>query len=70
MNDNHYVLIVILLPWNFDFFKKNLRMYQVFVEGEGYKNPFFNVLESCSSRLLSLACIYKSVARFTKQSDD
>lgn len=69
MNDNHYVLIVILLLWNFDFFK-NLRMYQVFVEGEGYKNPFFNVLESCSSRLLSLACIYKSVARFTKQSDD
>lgn len=69
MNDNHYVLIVILLPWNFDFFK-NLRMYQVFVEGEGYKNPFFNVLESCTSRLLSLACIYKSVARFTKQSDD
>lgn len=45
-------------------------MYQVFVEGEGYKNPFFNVLESCTSRLLSLACIYKSVARFTKQSDD
>lgn len=69
MNDNHYVLIVILLLWNFDFFK-NLRMYQVFVEGEGYKNPFFNVLESCTSRLLSLACIYKSVARFTKQSDD
>lgn len=69
MNDNHYVLIVILLLWNFDFFKY-LRMYQVFVEGEGYKNPFFNVLESCTSRLLSLACIYKSVARFTKQSDD
>lgn len=69
MNDNHYVLIVILLLWNFDFVK-NLRMYQVFVEGEGYKNPFFNVLESCTSRLLSLACIYKSVARFTKQSDD
>lgn len=69
MNDNHYVLIVILLLWNFDFYK-NLRMYQVFVEGEGYKNPFFNVLESCTSRLLSLACIYKSVARFTKQSDD
>lgn len=69
MNDNHYVLIVILLLWNFDFLK-NLRMYQVFVEGEGYKNPFFNVLESCTSRLLSLACIYKSVARFTKQSDD
>lgn len=69
MNDNHYVLIVILLLWNFDFVK-NLRMYQVFVEGEGYKNPFFNVLESCTSRLLFLACIYKSVARFTKQSDD
>lgn len=69
MNDNHYVLIVILLLWNFDFYK-NLRMYQVFVEGEGYKNPFFNVLESWTSRLLSLACIYKSVARFTKQSDD